>query len=117
MPKKAKTRSGSENDTARRWLYPLQPWQCRHHANRSEIAAYVEASGAWETVAVIPATSGASAEAMAAFITGLVNAAQQNKDLLRDAMEALESVINDGLDFSTEQAAEHVIKDIKQVGS
>jgi hypothetical protein len=30
-------------------------------------------------------------------------------------MEALEAVVNDGLNFTTEQAAEHVINDIKQV--
>lgn len=39
----------------------------------------------------------------------------QNKDLLRNAMEALEAVMNDGLNFTTEQTAEHVISDIKQV--
>jgi hypothetical protein len=30
---------------------------------------------------------------------------------------ALEAAVNDGLNFTTEQAAEHVISDIKQVVS
>jgi hypothetical protein len=36
---------------------------------------------------------------------------------VRDAMEALEAVMNDGLNFTTEQTAEHVIISIKQVVS
>jgi hypothetical protein len=67
------------------------------------------------TVAVVSPTSGASAEALAAFIASIVNAAQQNEDLLRDAMEALEAVVNDGLNFTTEQAAEHVIANIRRL--
>ena len=113
MSKKATTKSKTNAEL--RSFYGLVPWRCNHHADRSEIVAYVEASGRWETVAVIPPTSGASAEALATFIARVVNATQQNKDLLRNAMEALEAVVNDGLNFTTEQAAEHVINDIKQV--
>ena len=98
-----------------RYLYGLVPWKCNHHADRSEIIAYVDASSRWETVAVIPPTSGASAEVLANSIVCLVNATRQNEDLLRHAMEALEAVMNDGLNFTTEQTAEHVISDIKQV--
>jgi hypothetical protein len=66
-------------------------------------------------VAVVSPASGASAEALAAFIASIVNAAQQNEDVLRDAMEALEAVVNDGLNFTTEQAAEHVIANIRRL--
>jgi hypothetical protein len=108
MPRQPKARKPLD-------LYTSVPWECRHHADRSEIAAYVEASGQWETVAVVPPTSGASAEALAAFIAGAVNTARRHRELLSDAMKALEAVMDDGLDFSTEQSAEHVIRDIKQV--
>jgi hypothetical protein len=117
MAKKPMSRAGSKADKKARCFYSLHPWRCDHHADRSEITAYVEASGHWETVAVVPPTSGASAEAVAAFIVRLINAAQQNRDILRDAMEALEAVMNDGLNFTTEQTAEHVIISIKQVVS
>ena len=96
-------------------LYETHPWRCDHHADRSEITAYVEASGRWETVLTVRPTSEASAEAIASFIIQLVNGHQQNNDLLRDAMAALEAVVNDGLNFTTEQTAEHVITHIKQV--
>ena len=56
-----------------------------------------------------------SAEEIATFITRLVNHYQQNKQLLRDAMEALEAVMKDGLNFTTEQTAEHAVLNIKQV--
>ena len=113
MSKKATAKS--KYNIEPRCFYGLVPWRCNHHADRSEIVAYVEASGRWETVAVIPSTSGASAEALATFIARIVNATHQNKNLLRNAMEALEAVINDGLNFTTEQAAEHAISDIKRV--
>jgi hypothetical protein len=115
MSRKSKAQSGGKAEAKPRRFYSLHPWRCDHHADRSEITAYVEASGQWETVAVVPPTSGASAEAVASFIARLVNAAQQNRDLLRDAMAALEAVINDGLNFTTEQTAEHVVNSIKQV--
>jgi hypothetical protein len=113
MTKKPTGKSNAKPEP--RSFYWLASWRCNHHADRSEIMAYVEASGTWETVAVIPPTSGASAEALAAFIARAVNTTQQNKDLLRDAMDALEAVVSDGLNFTTEQAAEHVIANFKRL--
>ena len=95
-------------------FYSAQPWQCRNHEDHSEIVAYVEASGAWEVIATIKITSGISADAMAQFICGLVNDYQKNKDLLRQAMEALEAVFEEGLNYSTEQAADQVVAQIKE---
>jgi hypothetical protein len=117
MAGKAKSRSGGRAGKRERSFYSLHPWRCDHHPDHSEITAYVEASGQWETVAVVPPTSGASAEAVASFIVRLVNTSQKNRDILRDAMAALEAVMNDGLNFTTEQTAEHVIISIKQVVS
>ena len=113
-PKKPVTQTG-KTDRRPRCYYGLVPWKCNHQADRSEIIAYVEASGKWETVAVIPATSGASPEALATFIVRAVNATQQNRDLLRDAMHALEAVLNDGLNFTTEHEAESVVTNIKRL--
>ena len=95
-------------------FYSAQPWQCRNHKDHSEIVAYVEASGTWEVVAIINTTSGISADGVAQFICGLVNDYQKNKDLLRQAMEALEAVFEEGLNYSTEQAADQVVADIKE---
>lgn len=99
-----------------RRYYSIHPWECKHFADHSEIAAYVEASGKWETILKVNRTSGVSAEAMATYICSLINESQPNKDLLRDAMEALEQVLEDeGLTFASEQAAEHTVRNIKQV--
>jgi hypothetical protein len=113
MSKVGKGKAGSVRKS--RNYFGLHPWQCRHHADRSEIVAYVEASGAWETVAVIPATSGAHAEELATFIASLVNDNQQNQTLLQAAIHALELVIeDDGLTFSSEQAVDSVIERLKK---
>ena len=95
-------------------FYSAQPWQCRNQKDHSEIIAYVEASGTWEIVAIINTTSGISSDVMAQFICGLVNDYQKNKDLLRQAMEALEAVVEEGLNYSTEQAADQVVAEIKE---
>lgn len=95
-------------------FYAAQPWVCVHHPHRSDLNAYVEASGKWETVAVIQPTSGASAEMLADFIIGQINNINQNKDLCSDALEALESILQDGINFSTEQAADLVLKRAQQ---
>ena len=102
-----------EKQSAR--IYSLHPWRCTHHSNHSEIVAYVEASGQWEAVLTVSPTSETNAKTMANFIMHLVNSYRQNNDLLRDAMAALEAVVNDGLNFTTEQTAEHVITHIKNV--
>lgn len=112
MPKVSKNKSAST--TKQQSMFPAQPWKCIHHRDYSEITAYVEASGQWEIVATIQTNAGASSEAIANFICGTVNNNQQNKNLLQEAMEALEICLEDeGLTFSSEQAADRVLTRIK----
>ena len=96
-----------------RSYYAAHPWECHHSKDNSVIVAYVEASGNWENIATIHPTPGHSAETIATFICGLVNEHQKNRNLLHDAMEALEMVISDGLTFSSEQVADRVVTRIK----
>ena len=114
MTKRSKPKNSDKKPMS---FYSAQPWQCHNSKDHSEITAYVEASGIWEVVAIIRQTAGASAAAMAEFITRLVNDNQKNKDLLREAMEALELCLEEeGLTFSSEQAADRVITRIKMGG-
>jgi hypothetical protein len=96
-----------------RSLYTVHPWQCIHRKECSEITAYVEASGDWETVLVVKPTSGASAEHIAIFVCAVINDHIKSKNLLHDAMHALELVMSDGLNFTSEQAIEKVAHRIK----
>lgn len=57
---------------------------------------------------------GAGEEAVAAFITDLIHENQQQQDILTHALETLESVLDDGLNFTTEQSADRAITAIKQ---
>jgi hypothetical protein len=113
MPKKSESQKRAP-DNKSRCFYSIQSWECRHDKDRSEIKAYVEASGTWETILTVHPTSGASAETMAAYITAIINQQQRKQDLLQDAMDALELVMNDGLTFSSEQAADRVVTLIKK---
>ncbi len=112
MPKPPK-KPAPENKP--RSYYMVHPWEYRNRGDETEITAYVEASGAWEVVAVVRPTSGASAEALAAYITAIINQQHRRQDLLQDAMHALELVMSDGLNFSSEQAAEHAVANIRKV--
>lgn len=98
-----------------RCFYSIHPWKYHTHKDHSEIIAYVEASGDWETVLIVHDTAGANHETMAIFILAIINEHQEKRNVLCDAMDALELIINDGLTFTSEQAAEHVITNIKKV--
>ncbi|MFY9288427.1 MAG: hypothetical protein WAO98_07985 [Alphaproteobacteria bacterium] len=103
--------------TKKRCFYGIRPWSAAHYDGYSEISAYVEASGNIENIMTVRATSGASAEAIAEFALDLINDHQRNQHLLRDAIAALEAVMDDGLDFSSEQNLEKNIQKLKrQIG-
>jgi hypothetical protein len=100
--------------TPSRLFYAAHPWECRHHEDRSEITAYVEASGEWETILTVQPTSGASAEVVAAYVAAIISEHQGKADLLQEAMTALELCLEeDHLTFTSEQAADRVITRIK----
>jgi hypothetical protein len=111
MPKSKKAKSAVKQP---RQFYTAHPWQCEHHQDRSDITAYVEASGEWETVLTVHPTSGASAEALATHVAAIVNEHQDGVDLLQDALSALELCFEEGkLTFTSEQEADRVITRIK----
>jgi hypothetical protein len=111
MPKAKKAKCPAKLS---RQFYTAHPWQCRHHQDRSEVTAYVEASGEWETVLTIHPTSGASAEVLANYVAAIVHEHQAKADLLQEAMTALELCLEeDRLTFKSEQAADRVVTRIK----
>jgi len=115
MPKSTKSKRAA---TQSRQFYAAHPWQCRHREDRSDITAYVEASGEWETVLSVHPTSGASAEALATYVAAIMNEHQGKADLLQEAMEALELCLEEAqLTFTSEQAADRVVTRIKATGS
>src|SRR6266851_1772305 len=90
------------------------PWQCRHKKTRSDIEAYVEASGEWETILTVHPTSGACAETLANYVASIMNEHQSKTDLLQEAMMALELCLEDErLTFTSEQAADRAVTRIR----
>jgi hypothetical protein len=97
-----------------RRFYAAHPWQCKHNEDRSDITAYVEASGEWETILTVHPTSGASAEALATYVAAIMNEHQGTAGLLQEAMTALELCLEeDQLTFTSEQTADRVVTRIK----
>jgi hypothetical protein len=96
-------------------LYTLLPWACQHYDDRSELKAYVPASGVWECVAEVRRTAGASAETMADYLMRIVNDHEKMSDLLRDAAEALDLCLqSDGLAWDAEREAEITARRIRE---
>ncbi len=105
MPRKPKP----DRKTPRRFYFTA-PWQCVHHPDRSDITAYVEASGTWETVATILPTSCFSAEALATFVLDTINDQVEGRDLLRDAVSALKLCNEEAqMTYTSEHMADRVI--------
>ena len=112
MPKKTKPPAPSAPP---RDFYSRSPWRCSPQKGGCEILAYVEASGAWETVIDVRPTSGTSAEAVGIYVTAIINQYQNEQNLLHQATKALETCLKEGITFSSEQDAEHVIARIKSI--
>lgn len=111
MPKKNQP---METPRKQRNYYSVHPWQCRHNKGNSEIQAYVEASGEWETVAIVNPTSGVSTECLANYICNLINKDREHNILLIDAMNTLELFLTEEQrTFTSEQAAESIVARIK----
>jgi hypothetical protein len=101
-----------------RRYFALQPWQLELNADQIVITAHVEASGKREAIVIINQTSGAMREELAAYICRIVNDFHNNQNLLQDAMDALEQVVEEaGLTFSSEQAVDQVITRFRAKGS
>ena len=110
-----KTRNPRKTAARARQFYSLQPWQCRVIEDRAEILAFVEAHG-WQPVLTVNPTPGATAEALATYVTGIINRHQTREDLLQEAMSALATCLEeDEMTYTSEQAADRVITRIKRM--
>lgn len=114
MPQKRK--ASGERKVKLRAYYGSRPWRCEPLKGACKIVAYVDASARWETVAVVQRTSQVRAKALGDFLVGLVNERHQDGDVLRTAFAALDGVLREGLNFSTEQEVESVVDTLKARG-
>ena len=90
-PKKPKRDKTSET------VFIIEPWECRHNADYSEIVARIEAQGEKKVVAVVPGTEGVSAATLANFICFVINDYQKRQTVLNGAIGALELLLSEGL--------------------
>jgi hypothetical protein len=112
MRKTANRESGKESQPC--FHFGRHPWRCTHRGAHSEIQAYVEASGQWETIAVVQPASAATAERLATYIVNVINEGWEDRDVLQEAFDALTALLREGFNFTTEQEAEHAIDRLRK---
>jgi hypothetical protein len=95
--------------------YTFEPWSCVHRDEKSEIEAYVMATGKREIIAETRATFGSTAEAVAEFIVRAVNDIDKREHLINEMTAALEMCLEcEGpLDWSAEHDAEVSLRHAK----
>ncbi len=96
-------------------VFNAEPWECRHHADYSELIARIEAGEEKKIVAVVPGGDAVSAATLANFICFVINDYQKRQTVLSSAIGALELLLSEGLTFSSEIEGEQAIKDIRKV--
>jgi len=110
-PKKPK------RDKIKEAVFAIEPWECRHSADRSELLANIERQGKKKVVAVVAEAGGVSAATLANFICFAINDYQKRKTALNNAIGALDLLLSEGINFSSEQEAERAITTIeKEIG-
>jgi hypothetical protein len=70
--------------------YTIQPWSCVHENGKSQIEAYVMATGKHEMIAETFPTSDNSAEAVAELIVKAINMYDKRERLIEEMVAALE---------------------------
>jgi hypothetical protein len=91
------------------------PWRCTNFGNSSEIDAYVEQTGKWETIAETHSVGEIiDAEDIASFIVGNINRVQEIQVALKQALMTIKGCIAcEGLDEKAKRKAENALKYIE----
>ena len=87
--------------------YTFEPWLCVHGPEKSQIEAYIMATGKREVIAEAVPTAGNTAEEVAEFIVRTVNDIEKRELLINEMLSALEICLEcEGLNWSAEHDAE-----------
>ena len=111
MPKSNhKKKPEASPETKIKTLFAIHPWSCRPIVGGTEIEAYVEAAGDWQTVAEIKQNAFIDTEQTAHFIAKAVNDYERNRQLIIDMVAALELCMKcPGLTWEAEHEAQILI--------
>jgi hypothetical protein len=104
MPPKAKKKSKTQASAT------IQPWSCIHQDSKSQIEAYVMATGNREILAEVFPSPGHTAESIAEFIVHAVNEFEKREQLIDSMQAALEICLEcKGLVWKAEHDVEIVL--------
>jgi hypothetical protein len=90
--------------------HTIAPWSCRHDRAKSEIEAYVEASGQREIIATLEQAGAFDAEQVAEFIIRAVNDFEKTHSLLEQMTQALENCLACDLTWEVENEADILVR-------
>jgi len=90
--------------------HTIAPWSCRHDSAKSEIEAYVEASGRREIIATLEQAGAFDAEQVAEFIIRAVNDFEKTHRLLEQMTQALENCLACDLTWEAENEADILVR-------
>jgi hypothetical protein len=109
---RAQVKAGREKS-----LLATTPWSCTNFGQNSEIDAYVEETGTWETVAETHSVGGAiDAEDVASFIVEKINLNQEMHSVLNQALASLTACLaSESIEQNIKRPAEKAIKDIRKI--
>ncbi|HUY67919.1 MAG TPA: hypothetical protein VMV79_01285 [Alphaproteobacteria bacterium] len=95
-------------------ILATKPWSCTNFGEQSEIDAYVDATGTWETIATIQPVAAIDAEDIASFITNTINTYEKTQRLIQKMRAALELALEcEGLSEETTQYIEAILEETK----
>lgn len=84
-------------------------WTVKHYDGRSEILHRETAEAGWKLKVAVYSHPGSPAQPLGDFFVACLNAAAQSDDLVEETRMLLDTILSDGLDFSTEQSAERLL--------
>lgn len=109
-----KSNPPGEKKSKPRLYHRLHPWRCEQRGGQCVVSGCVEATGVWQTVAVISGTADTFSGIVQ--LVELVNGRRDNAGLQRLAFEALKAVEQEGLTYATEMELEHAIERLEKRG-
>jgi hypothetical protein len=98
-----------------RAFYTGHPWRCSSSGNKVLVQAFVEASSHWEAIIEVRSSSDASAKDLSGYIARVINEHSMRQAVLNEVKTALELIEEEGMTYSSELAADHALRRLKQL--
>ena len=87
----------------------VNPWRFRARGGRHELELFKKGQG-WVVVGAIAGAAGPQAAALAGFMVGVLNERQQENRVLDEAVRAIKTAMQEGVNYATEMELDHAVR-------